>query len=108
MRLDEETDRSGSAYPTLTFRPESSRFAPMTPLEALVALNMLPKIGPVRVRRLLEAFGDPAAILGAAKDRLMRVDGIGEETAKILHALAGPRRSRRGDPRSRASAALPS
>ena len=39
----------------------------------------------MRVRRLLEAFGDhPAAILGAAKDRLMRVDGIGEETAKIL------------------------
>ena len=57
----------------------------MSPLEALVALNMLPKIGPVRVRRLLEAFGDPAAVLGAAKDRLMRVDGIGEETAKILH-----------------------
>lgn len=58
----------------------------MTPLEALVALNMLPKIGPVRVRRLLEAFGDPASVLGAPKDRLMRVDGIGEETAKILHA----------------------
>ncbi len=58
----------------------------MTPLDALVALNMLPKIGPVRVRRLLEAFGDPAAVLGAPKDRLMRVDGIGEETAKILHA----------------------
>jgi DNA processing protein len=57
----------------------------MSPLEALVALNMLPKIGPVRVRRLLEAFGDPAAVLGAPKDRLMRVDGIGEETAKILH-----------------------
>lgn len=57
----------------------------MSPLEALVALNMLPKIGPVRVRRLLEAFGGPAAVLGAAKDRLMRVDGIGEETAKILH-----------------------
>ena len=58
----------------------------MTPQEAIVALNMLPKIGPIRVRRLLEALGDPAAILGAAKDRLMRVDGIGEETAKILHA----------------------
>ena len=57
----------------------------MSPLEALVALNMLPKIGPVRVRRLLEAFGGPAAALGAGKDRLMRVDGIGEETAKILH-----------------------
>lgn len=58
----------------------------MSPLEALIALNMLPKIGPVRVRRLLEAFGDPAAALGAGKDRLMRVDGIGEETAKILQA----------------------
>src|SRR5512133_325062 len=58
----------------------------MTPLEALVALNMLPKIGPVRVRRLLEVFGDPAAVLGASKDRLTRVDGVGEETAKILHA----------------------
>jgi DNA processing protein len=58
----------------------------MTSQEALVALNLLPKIGPIRVRRLLESFGSPAAILGAAKDRLMRVDGIGEETAKILHA----------------------
>jgi DNA processing protein len=58
----------------------------MTSREAIIALNMLPKIGPVRVRRLLEVFGDPANILGAAKDRLMRVDGIGEETAKILHA----------------------
>ena len=66
----------------------------MTALEALVALNMLPKIGPVRVRRLLEAFGgNPASILGAPKDRLMRVNGIGEETAKILHGwqdLADP------------------
>jgi DNA processing protein len=58
----------------------------MTQQEAIVALNMLPKIGPIRVRRLLEALGDPASILGAAKDRLMRVDGIGEETAKILHS----------------------
>lgn len=56
----------------------------MTPLESLVALNMLPKIGPVRVRRLLEAFGDPATVLASRKDRLLRVDGIGEETAGIL------------------------
>ncbi len=56
----------------------------MTTLEALVALNMLPKIGPVRVRRLLEAFGEPAAVLAAPKDRLLRVEGIGAETAKIL------------------------
>lgn len=58
----------------------------MTSREALVALNMLPKIGPVRVRRLLAAFGDAASILHAPKDRLMRVDGIGAETAGILVA----------------------
>ena len=59
----------------------------MSPLEALVALNLLPQIGPIRVRRLLEAFGgDASAILGAAKERLMRVDGVGEETASILHS----------------------
>lgn len=57
----------------------------MTPLEALVALNQLPRIGPIRVQRLLEHFSDPAAVLGAPKDRLMRVDGIGPETAEILH-----------------------
>ncbi|HVJ47429.1 MAG TPA: helix-hairpin-helix domain-containing protein, partial [Luteolibacter sp.] len=56
----------------------------MSPLEALTALNLLPRIGPVRVRRLLETFGTPEAILRASKDRLVRVDGIGEETAKIL------------------------
>ena len=57
----------------------------MTPLEAQVALNMLPKIGPVRVRRLLERFGAAAAVLGAPKDQLLRVEGIGPETAAILH-----------------------
>jgi len=57
----------------------------MTPQEALVALNMLPTIGPIRVRRLLEVFGQPAAVLGAAMDRLLRVGSIGEESAKILH-----------------------
>jgi DNA processing protein len=58
----------------------------LTPQEALVALNLLPKIGPIRVRRLLELFGSPAAILGAPKNRLMQVNGIGEETASILHS----------------------
>jgi len=56
----------------------------MSPLEALVALNSLPKIGPVRVRRLLEAFGGAAQVLATPKDRLLRVDGVGEETATIL------------------------
>jgi len=57
----------------------------MTATEALVAFNLLPKIGPVKVRRLLEVFGDPASVLGASVDKLMRADGIGPETAAILH-----------------------
>lgn len=58
----------------------------MSPLEATIALNLLPRIGPVRVRRLLDAFdGNPAAILGAPENQLIRVDGIGPETAKIIH-----------------------
>jgi DNA processing protein len=56
----------------------------MSPLEALVALNLLPKIGPVRVRRLIESFGNPAAILAARENQLTRVDGIGPETARII------------------------
>jgi DNA processing protein len=56
----------------------------MNRLESIVALNMLPKIGPVRVRRLLDAFGGPTEVLSASKDRLLRVDGIGEETSEIL------------------------
>ena len=53
-------------------------------LEHLVALNALPKIGPVRIRRLLDAFGSADAILTAPKNRLVRVDGIGPETAEVL------------------------
>ena len=53
-------------------------------LEHLIALNALPKIGPVRIRRLLDAFGSAEKILSAPKDRLIRVDGIGPETAGLL------------------------
>ena len=56
----------------------------MSGLEALVALNLLPKIGPIRVRKLLEHFDTPEKVLSAPKDSLLRVNGIGEETASIL------------------------
>ena len=56
----------------------------MTNREATIALNMLPKIGPVRVRRLLELLGSAQAILKAPIDTLTRVTGIGNETAKII------------------------
>jgi DNA processing protein len=52
--------------------------------EALVALNMVEHVGPVRVRQLLEHFGDAPAILRASKAELLRVQGIGEETAEAI------------------------
>lgn len=53
-------------------------------MHSLLALNSLPKIGPIRIRRLLDHFGDADAVLSAPKHQLVRVDGIGEETATIL------------------------
>ena len=52
--------------------------------EAFVALNMIDHVGPVRVRQLLTYLGDAPAILAASKQQLMRVQGIGEETAEAI------------------------
>jgi DNA processing protein len=52
--------------------------------EALVALNMIDHVGPVRVRQLLEVFGEAPAILSATKQRLLQAKGIGEETAEAI------------------------
>lgn len=56
----------------------------MTADEALIALNMLPCIGPVRIRRLLASFGSAEAVLNAPGSKLARVEGIGQETADII------------------------
>jgi DNA processing protein len=52
--------------------------------EALVALNLIEHVGPVRVRQLLEFFGDAPAILRASREQLLRVRGIGEDTAEAI------------------------
>src|SRR6266516_743580 len=56
----------------------------MDPKESLVALNMIEHVGPVRVRQLLEHFGDAPAILRASKPQLLQVRGIGDETAEAI------------------------
>lgn len=53
----------------------------MTPTEACIALNMLPTMGPVRLRRLLEVFETPERVLAARRDALRAVDGIGNDVA---------------------------
>src|SRR5450432_3341205 len=52
--------------------------------EALVALNMVEHVGPVRARLLLEHFGDAPKILAASKSALLRVRNIGEEVAESI------------------------
>src|SRR5258707_5109161 len=56
----------------------------MEPREALVALNLIEHVGPVRVRQLLEHFGEAPAILGASRQQLLQVRGIGEDTADAI------------------------
>jgi len=58
----------------------------MEPREALVALNLVEHVGPVRVRQLLEHFGDAPSILQASRSQLLQVRGIGEETAEAIAA----------------------
>jgi len=56
----------------------------VTSREAYIALNMVDGVGPIRVRALLERFGEPQAILSASRGELMRVDGVGEEVARCI------------------------
>lgn len=56
----------------------------MTPRQSLLALNMLPRLGPVRIQRLLSRFGDADAIFAAREGQLTSVQGIGTELARII------------------------
>src|SRR3954465_1202482 len=56
----------------------------MNSTEACIALNMLPTMGPVRLRKLLEVFGSPERVLAAKRDHLRNVDGIGNEVAEQI------------------------
>jgi DNA processing protein len=53
----------------------------MNATEACIALNMLPTVGPVRLRKLLEVFQRPQEILTAKRNELRKVEGIGNEVA---------------------------
>jgi len=52
--------------------------------EAHIALNLVEGVGPVRVRQLLEHFGDAPAILRASRNQLLQVRGIGDDTAGAI------------------------
>jgi len=56
----------------------------MTEVEALIALNQIPKTGPVKIRRLLENFGTAVKILRQSDTSLQQVQGIGPEIARLI------------------------
>ena len=58
----------------------------MTRREAYIGLNLMSSMGPVRVRKLVQALGSPEAVFTATEAELLQVNGIGSEVARgILH-----------------------
>ena len=57
---------------------------------ALVALSLVPGVGPGRVRALLAAFGSAAAAMRAPVSALTRVDGVGRQTAAAIRSWDDP------------------
>jgi len=56
----------------------------MTDTEGCIALNMIPEVGPVRLRKLMEALGSAQRILSAKPAELRAVDGIGNDLAEAI------------------------
>ncbi|TVP76783.1 MAG: DNA-protecting protein DprA [Puniceicoccaceae bacterium] len=53
--------------------------------QALLVLNGLPHVGPVMLRRLLDAFDhDPIAVLAGDRQKLLQVQGVGDKAAGVL------------------------
>lgn len=59
----------------------------------LLRLTLTPELGPVLIGRLIEAIGEPAAVLVASPATLARVKGIGD--AKAARIAAGMKESAR-------------
>src|SRR6187402_1644769 len=56
----------------------------MDSTEASIALNMVPGVGPVRLRRLLVVFETPERVLLGRTGELEQVEGIGNEVAEAI------------------------
>jgi excinuclease UvrABC nuclease subunit len=46
--------------------------------EALVALNLVEGVGPIRIRELMSFFGDAPSILSASENQLRQVNRVGK------------------------------
>lgn len=71
------------------FSPEPPAADPADPEEqrALVALSLVPGVGPGRLRALLARFGTAAAVRRASPRQLAATDGVGRQTAEAVSAF---------------------
>jgi DNA processing protein len=60
------------------------RISGMDSRQAHLVLNMVEHVGPIRLRQLLEHFGDAPSILKATRRQLALVPGIGPEVAEAI------------------------
>jgi DNA processing protein len=67
--------------------PEGTPPDPEAEARALVALSMVPGVGPGRLRALLARFGGAAAVLAAPPAALAGVEGVGRQTAAAIRAF---------------------
>ncbi len=58
-------------------------------LRALVALSLVPGVGPGRIRALLAHFGAASAVLTASVGALARAEGVGPQTAQAIRSFDG-------------------
>jgi DNA processing protein len=56
------------------------------PTSSWLALKMIPNLGNITYRRLLDRFGDPVDVFNAGLHELLKVEGIRTETAKRIVA----------------------
>jgi DNA processing protein len=56
----------------------------VTRKEAFIALNMIPRLGPVRLRRLLEIFHSPDRLLSAKRSELQDIEGLNQDLIDSL------------------------
>jgi DNA processing protein len=52
--------------------------------ESYIALNLVEHVGPILLRKLLDAFGEPQKILSSSRKELLRVQGVGEIVADSI------------------------
>lgn len=56
----------------------------MTRTEAYLALNLIPQVGPVRIRRLVQFFGSPERALMAKASEIAQVESFGMSHAEAI------------------------